>query len=41
MTAGTAWAIAFVVCIWIGWPLHSIADELRKLRRMAERGRHQ
>ena len=39
MTDGTAWAIAFVICIWIGWLLHSIAEELRRLRQLAERGR--
>lgn len=31
--------ITLIVAVWIGWPLHSIADDIRALRKLAERGR--
>ena len=36
MSDATAWAIAVFVCLWIGWPLHNIADDLRRIRQQAE-----
>lgn len=33
-------AVALIAVVWIGWPLFTIASELRALRRLAERGRN-
>lgn len=38
MTDGATILIC-VVAIWIGWPLWSIANEMRALRQMAEKNR--
>lgn len=32
-------SLALVALVWLGWPLHGIAAELRALREMAEKGR--
>jgi hypothetical protein len=31
--------LAIVIAIWIGWPIWSIANDMRALRQMAGRGR--
>ena len=35
----TAIVLALLALVWLGWPLHGIASDLRALRKMAEKGR--
>lgn len=39
MSEGALISLALVALVWIGWPLHSIATDIRELRKLAERGR--
>lgn len=41
MTEDALVALALVAIVWLGWPLHGIASDLRALRKMAEKGRGQ
>jgi hypothetical protein len=34
-------SLALVALVWLGWPLHGIASDLRALRNLAEKGRGQ
>lgn len=29
--------LSLIALIWLGWPLHSIAQDFRKLRQMADK----
>lgn len=39
MTDGALFVCTFVIAIWFGWPIHTIAEELVRIRKLAERGR--